>query len=599
MRISLLPGAATVSALLLVMVEGSAADRSPQTPADRRVGPVAIDFRAVTDDGQFVLDVTREEVVLKVNGRARAIHSLELIRLGGGPASAEGAPASPLPPPFATNAWSDAGRDVLLVVDEDSIAPGGEQPVRDVAGQLLAGLSARDRVGLLTVPRGGTNVGLTNQHGRIRSALAGMTSRAQSGETASDVACRTRLTLQALEDVFDATSSESPTTIVFFSVGLAPPSADQAQMNSASGFCEVRPEHFRDLATVALASRVNFYVVHVIDGTASGRSTGSVNLAAGLESLAGVTGGELVRMLGNSRGAFTRVARETSAYYLVTFEPEASEQNGSSHRVDLRVGRAGVKVRARPEVTIPKADGRTARANAPTSRDMLRAGKTSRDLPLRAASYVARNPGDDKVKVVALFEPLDPSVVLTSAVVGLFDERGRLTAQWTARAADLARAPVMSALVAPAGRYRLRVAATDASGRGGTVDDEIRAEIARADPLMLSALVLGTSQDGSFAPKLQFGAESAAVGYVEIYGVAKTASVSASLELAATSDGQALVTVPATIAPATGGDLLIAYGAIPIAELPPGDHLVRAIVNLDGKAVGRVVRTLRKAGPAS
>lgn len=47
------------------------------------------------------------------------------------------------------------------------------------------------------------------------------------------MACRTRLTLQALEEVFGNASGESPTTIVFFSVGLAPPTADQAQINSA------------------------------------------------------------------------------------------------------------------------------------------------------------------------------------------------------------------------------------------------------------------------------------------------------------------------------------------------------------------------------
>jgi hypothetical protein len=36
-------------------------------------------------------------------------------------------------------------------------------------------------------------------------------------------------------------------------------------------------------------------------------------------------------------------------------------------------------------------------------------------------------------------------------------------------------------------------------------------------------------------------------------------------------------------------------GAVPIASLPPGDYIIRAIVSVDGRPVGRVLRTLRKS----
>jgi hypothetical protein len=38
------------------------------------------------------------------------------------------------------------------------------------------------------------------------------------------------------------------------------------------------------------------------------------------------------------------------------------------------------------------------------------------------------------------------------------------------------------------------------------------------------------------------------------------------------------------------------YGGSSIETLPPGDYLMRAVVSLDGKPVGPVVRTLRKSG---
>ena len=38
-----------------------------------------------------------------------------------------------------------------------------------------------------------------------------------------------------------------------------------------------------------------------------------------------------------------------------------------------------------------------------------------------------------------------------------------------------------------------------------------------------------------------------------------------------------------------------AFGGFNIASLAPGDYLMRAVVSLDGKPVGKVVRTLRKS----
>jgi hypothetical protein len=41
-------------------------------------------------------------------------------------------------------------------------------------------------------------------------------------------------------------------------------------------------------------------------------------------------------------------------------------------------------------------------------------------------------------------------------------------------------------------------------------------------------------------------------------------------------------------------DMRVAFGGFSIANLEPGDYLMRAVVSLDGKPVGKVVRTLRK-----
>jgi hypothetical protein len=217
------------------------------------------------------------------------------------------------------------------------------------------------------------------------------------------------------------------------------------------------------------------------------------------------------------------------------------------------------------------------------------------DLPIRSAGYTSRTAGSDEVKIVAMFEAIDGSASLAAASVGLFDENNTLKKQWTAQAADLAKRPVMAALSAPAGTYRVRVAAVDVSGRAGTTDYELKVEVPRADPLKLSTLVLGTQMPGGgFAPRLEFGTEPVAIGLIEVYGVSKTGTITVDLDIVQTAESAPLATAQTTVGPGGAEDMRIAFGGFSIASLAPGDYQMRAIVSLDGKPVGKVVRTLRK-----
>ena len=156
----------------------------------------------------------------------------------------------------------------------------------------------------------------------------------------------------------------------------------------------------------------------------------------------------------------------------------------------------------------------------------------------------------------------------------------------------------MAALAAAPGTYRVRVAAVDATGRAGSTDYELKVEVPRADPLKLSTLVLGTQQQGGgFAPRLDFASEPVAIGLLEIYGVPKGGNVTVDLDVVSTPEGTALATAQTSVDPGPAGaeDMRIAFGGFNIGSLAPGDYLMRAVVSLDGKPVGKVVRTLRKA----
>jgi hypothetical protein len=392
----------------------------------------------------------------------------------------------------------------------------------------------------------------------------------------------------------------TPTTIVVFSGGLSPPSQKIVDMTKRSAptaatasaatndVCPVRPEDFEEIGVVASTARADLYMFHLTEAMAKRSSAQD----SGFESLAGVTGAEFVRISASPQPAVSRLLRETAAYYEAAFEPDAAERTGQPYRVEMRSARDKVKLRARPAVIIEKAVVKPAGVSP---KAMLRVQGEYRDLPLRAAAYTSRTSGSDEVKVVALFEGLDPAVAITAASVGLFDQKNTLMKQWSAEAADLAKRPVMAALAAPPGAYRLRVAAIDASGRAGSTDYDIAAEVVRADPLKMSALVLGSQQGGGFVPRLEFSNEPIAIGLLEIYGVPKGGTVTVDLDVVASPEAAPLAAAQTTVSQGATDDMRVAFGGFSIAELAPGDYLMRAIVSLDGKPVGRVVRTLRKA----
>ena len=549
---------------------------------------VRVDFRAVTADGQPVTDLKTSDVSLRVGGKPRELRSLELI--ASGPAAKGPAPANP---PYATSAGGGATRTVLLVMDDESVNPGREQSLKAAFGRIAEGLPAGDRVGLISVRRGGVNIPPSTDRTTIRATLDGL--RGQSStQTAEDFRCRTQVTLQALESILQTAPANSPTTVVFMSASLSQPSDSIARMttsNTARGsdLCRLTTEDFERVGAAAAGSRAQLFVVQVMDGTTMTMS----EAGPGIENVAGVTGVETLRLSASGEGVADRILRELAASYTVSFVPDPADRTAMPQPLELKVTRAGVTARAPSKIAVPKADARAGKLSA---KDMAHSPTAFADLPIRAAGFASRGT-DNKLKVIALFEPIDPSVKLASATIGLFDTKGKLTAQWTAQEADFARAPVTAALTVAPGTYRMRVAAIDSTGRGGTADYQLRAEMTMAEPLMLSTLVVGAPKAGSFAPQLHFGSsDAAAAGYLEIYGVPKGGTVTVSLELAPTEDAPALGSTPAQVVAGETDDMRRAVGGFSITGLEPGDHVMRAVVSLDGKVVGRAVRTLRKAG---
>ena len=593
LRLAILP-----AILGLSVIAVTAASWPPsQTAGDQGSTIITVDFRALTRDGTPILDLKSQEVTLKVGGRPREIVALELIQVAGGPDARSKPPVAAPAAPFVTNAPPPGGgRDVTIVLDEEGIVPGTEKPVRDALANLVASLSPADRVGWLVPSSPTTRVQLTGRHETVRAAIAGFTGRAPRGETAADAACRTRTNLYTLLGVLENVVPSVPSIVVFVSNGFTPPTTIEpvARGGGPAGPCEIRTRDLETLATAAVASHAHVFGIQVIDNVLSGVS-GSLDMTGGFEHIAGLSGNAVVRLIGDSLPAAKRIATETSAYYVAAFEVPAQERDGSTERVEVSVARPGVAVRAQPTLVTPKVAVRGAKDDSVKVRDMLTVSKVFRDLPLRATVYTSSASQDGRLRVVCVFEPSDESMRLTDAAVALFDDKGTARAQWTGRGSDLKATPVIVPLNAPApGTYRMRVAAKDASGAGGTVDHDIKVDRPTKGAVSLGALLLGTQTPAGFTPRLQFVSESVAIAAVEIYGAPKTATVAAVFELAGSETGPALAVRPGTVQ-AMRDDLRMASMMFPIGPMPPGDVVVRAVVSVDGQAIDvRPARTLRK-----
>jgi len=574
----------------------------PLRPEARQARPASenppgriVDFVAVENDGRPVAALQASEIEVRVDGRIRTVRGLRRVATAPVPAD-----SARLPRPFGTSADVAVGRNVVLLVDEESFAAGQEPLLRNAVDGLLAEFTAADRGMVVVLPFGGVKAGFTGDTARLRGAIQAVAAQGTRRETGSDMACRTRRFLESLDGFLTAYAGRpAPLTVVLFTAGLAAPRRD-APMALAPGMCELLMHHFERITVTAGAARANVYVLQPADiamsasawrESISGRDyLGSDNPLEGIEHFAGATGAARLALDGTGSASLLRVARESAAYFEAELEPERREIVGRSRPLSVRVRRDGVTVRARPEITFTT-PRRTRDAARLAVSELLAAPAPSTGLELRAAGFTVREHGG-QLRVGVIVETAEPAA-LTSLGAVLLD-RGEIAGRWFA--ADPAERPLLGAIAARPGRYRLRAAAIDENGRFGVAEDDVDVGLGAAGPLSLGSLMLGVSRNGGVEPRLRFGSEPTAIAAFDIYGGVAGMGLSAVLELARELEGPAIATVPLALARA-GEDRVVATAAVPVGALAPGDYVVRGVIRLEDGTTGRVVRTLRKSPP--
>jgi hypothetical protein len=471
---------------------------------------------------------------------------------------------------------------VLIVVDNESLPASADSDVKSAIGGLLDGLAAGDRVAFSTAPTDTAQVGFGTPMTTVRERVGAIQGQRTASVTTGQDVCRTTQTLSLLNTlVRGLTANTTPTSVVFIASGLS--DAGSEGSSTTGGTCEVVQGQYQTIADSAAEARANVYVVQGDPGT-MGRNNG-------LETLAGVTGaGQVMRVTGD--GFAPRVLAEASNYWVATIAPDQADRVGQAQRLEVRTKRDGVTIHARAAAAVSRvAPAAAAKPGTTSPKDMISSTAQFTDLQLRAAAIVQRGAGD-KFNVLIQAEPVDPTVKINSMRVGYFDQNNKGGSLDSPKAQSY---PITTAFAVAPGQYRVRVAATDDSGKSGAVDVMMNAGLTDAGPLKVSSLMVGAPMaNKGMRPQLTFSNEESVLIFMELYGQL-TAGISVKFELAKSDTGPALETfAPSGGAPTNEPDKLQVFAQIPIAKLEPGDYVIRALVQMEGQPEGKVLKTIRK-----
>lgn len=641
--IGVMAGAATLHA------QPPAAPAQPTFRASTEL--IAIDATVVNDRGEPVADLLPEDFVLTIDGSPRKIVSAQFIKQE---------PPGPAPTlagrrlPFTTNESAVGGRLVLIVFDLEGIGVGGGRGATVAASRFLDQLAAADRVGVLAFPNGASidfttdrdvvkqtlmrvvgrgsffadgtyNIGLSEAFDIDRgdpSAFERLVQRECVNERTPEgiEICRTSLesqarsitmvnrqrgmnSIQTLRSLLTSfTKIDAPKTVVWISEGL-PLAEDRVELGG--------------MAALAAAARTTIYSLHldqtIIADASRSRPSPSMmqdrQLAIdGLATIAGITRGSMFTSIGTGTNVFQRIAREMTAYYLLSAEPEEGDRDGKPHRIKVDVARKDLNIRARREFTLRK---EAAVPPSPAQRlaSVLQQPLLATELPIKVATYNMRTPGAPTVKVVVTTEFGRNATVGEDATVAyaVLTDKGKvvgtsITTNQAAPVRTTGPGPLQATTVieVPPGKYMLRLGVLDASGRAGSVEHLLDAGLASVGDVEMADLLLAPANAGaSAAVRLvadttiddePFGA------YLELYPTSadQMRRATVTVEIAESDAAPAIATAEAILSETREANRFVAQAMLPLGLVPPGEYVARAVV-VAGNSTSVQVRPFRLA----
>lgn len=499
--------------LIAVAFAGTAAAQAGQPSVVFRgeTSLILTDVVVLDKDRRPVRGLAAADFVILEDGQRRPVVAALAIDLPdrteapvlSGPAKASRRPSTSVRP--TTNQIPETGRLVVVMMDRTIQMEGPTLVAKRIANQVIAELGPSDFAAVVRSTGFGTegqSQSFTNDQDRLRAAVeapfvglvnppqmnpSGLMRRPQADLAATGDCLCGLCVLETIARVADSMAAERSRHKAIFWIGSAIVLQDDTPYMSMS--CPALKE-YRDRAMRALATaNVTFHAldpsgVETLSLMADAfpgdrRRTRGENLQrqGNLAVLPEHTGGRTVLNTNHPEEAVPQIFRESSSYYLLGFTPTDPGNLNRRRKVEIRVNRAGVDVRARSGVYAPSAPVTTG-----TSLEQLVAGVLPRSgLPMTmqvTASY--DDEGSSQVTVALQVAPVRAADTDGSSSANLIavavNGQGNivLTARQQLRLSATSETTVMFRLPLPPGDYEMRVGVEDsASNVGGSIYDTV------------------------------------------------------------------------------------------------------------------------------
>jgi VWFA-related protein len=409
----------------------------------------------------------------------------------------------------------------------------------------------------------------------------------------------TRQTLGTLSALATAMAPISgPKTLVFVSEGMT---TDFKTADSV-----------KDFASACEKARVSLYAIH-LDAPLMEASSGLTNNVVsremddriGFDSMGEVAlaaRGEVIRSIATPDAALRQIDTETSGYYLLAFERDLDDKDGTREKIDVKVNRPGLDVRARAEFT-PGLDKAAATSIAPPAdpkaalASMLAWPVAVSEIPIVVDTFVTPDADTPaQIHVLVSTEISDYGRSLLGVGYEIDDVNGKTIANNfdgppVVTRLDATRSAYAVSVPLPGGHFRMKIGVIDADGRRGSVEHAFDVPPYVAG-LHVGDLMLGDPAASGFRPLAHLPADAAKLGAV-VDIRADTAGdlqgVTATLHLIKVGTEDPIATLPITLKGTNDPLRVMAAATLNFSALPKGAYLAIVTVHQPGKPeVGRI-----------
>jgi VWFA-related protein len=546
---------------------------SPQPPVTFRVEVNYVEVDAIVTDerGNFVGDLTKDDFQVFEDGKPQTVTVFARVEIPIERAEQPLYVAAPVEPDVATNERPFDGRLYVLVLDDLHTHPLRSARVKAAARQFIERhLGANDLAAVVfTSGRADAAQDFTNSRRLLLAAVDKFIGRKLRSATLERIEeyMRRRETLEVgetVDDPYDLERAHQARTaletlkhvaeylegirgrrkaLLYISEGIDYDIHNPWSGTPTSKQRTARPtslvlDAMRDAIGVATRGNVSFYTIDPRGLTALGDEVIEIgglpedtSIALdqralqqelqlsqdSLRVLAEETGGFAAVNSNDFVQAFDRIVRDSSSYYVLGYYPTNDRRDGRFRKIEVRVRRPGVTVRARRGYVAPRGRAPETRTTdggsgpSPELREVLASPLPTSGLTLQVAAAPFRGEAP-KASLPVIVQIRGSDLHFTERdgayldnlelVVQAVDDKGKVAAgdrqtvdfklrPETYRAVLQGGFRMISRLAVPPGRYTLVVAARETgAGRSGSIHHTVEVPDFAKGPLALSGIVL-------------------------------------------------------------------------------------------------------------